>query len=166
MNAKTGTVTIGGKEIKKKSPKKTKNPLGDKAAQADPLAKLGFGIVAYVGLLWCLIWTFILYSLMLYPTMKYFSEGTGFSNVPAIVKSSYLESYLGNMGYSSVQCAQIPSDVKKLSLSCPYGTIGEFLDYGVNPLLENKNTCITNASNLACKPDASFIGSSFASSIG
>jgi hypothetical protein len=103
---------------------------------------------------------------MLYPTMKFFGEGTGYNNVAEVLKGSYSDGYLGNLGYSNVQCAQIPSNVQRLSLSCPYGTIGKFLDFGVNPLAENRNTCVTNAKNSACKPDASFIADAFATSIG
>ena len=96
---------INGKEIKKRQPKKKKNPIGDKAHEANPIAKLGFGIVAYMNLLWCLIWTFLVYTLLLWPTINNFSSGTAYSSVPDAVKSSYLDGYLGNMGYSSVQCA-------------------------------------------------------------
>lgn len=105
MGAKKDSVTINGKEIKKRKPKKKKNPVGDKAQESDPLAKLGFGIVAYINLLWCLIWTFIVYTLMLWPTFSSFSSGTAYASVPAAIKSPYLDGYLGNMGYSSVQCA-------------------------------------------------------------
>jgi len=102
---KPKTVTIGGKEIVKKSPKPKKNPLGDKAKQENPLAPLGFGIVAYMDILWTLIWTFTLYSVLLLPTFIFFSEGTAYDHVPAAVKSDYLDTYMGNLGYSSVQCA-------------------------------------------------------------
>lgn len=96
------TIFINGKEIKKRTPKKKKNPLGDKAHEANPIAKLGFGIVAYINLLWCLVLTFLIYSIMLYPTMLNFGKGTAYDSVPAAVKSGYLDGYLGNMGYSSV----------------------------------------------------------------
>ena len=151
------TVTINGKEIMKKSSKKKKNPIDGGVVEANPIAQLGFGIVAYVNILWTLIWTFTLYTIFLLPTMIFFGEGSAYDNVPAALKSSYLDGYLGNLGYSSVQCASIPTAVHRLSLDCPYGTIGEFLDYGVNPLQANKNTCVTDASNKMCKPDADFV---------
>ncbi len=109
LSTKATTVNINGKEIKKRAPKKKKNPLGDKAQDADPLAKLGFGIVAYMGLLWTLIWTFIIYSLILIPTISYFSSGGAYDRV--VNKSSYLDGYLGNMGYSSVQCTHVPLSI-------------------------------------------------------
>lgn len=129
-DGKAKTVTINGKEIVKKTPKKKKNPIGTAAEKANPIAKLGFGIVAYVDMVWCLIYTFALYTILLLPTLFAFNGGQAYDNVQ--VKSSYLDSYLGNLGYSSVQCAQIPASVGRLALSCPYGTIGEMLEYGVN----------------------------------
>ena len=86
--------------------------------------------------------------------------------MPDAVKSSYLDSYLGNLGYSSVQCASIPSQVGQLNLDCPYGTIGKFLDYGINPLSANKNTCVNDSTNDMCYPDSDFIKTSFESAIG
>ena len=99
---KKDVVMINGKEIKKKSAKKKKNNIGA-AAEQDPIAKLGFGIVAYIDMLWCLIWTFTLYTIFLIPTFMFFSQGGAYKNVA--VKSDYLDTYIGNLGYSSVQCA-------------------------------------------------------------
>ena len=99
---KKDVIMINGKEIKKKAPKKRKNPL-DGADVSDPIAKLGFGIVAYIDMLWCLIWSFTLYSIFLIPTFMFFSSGGAYKDVA--VKSDYLDTYMGNLGYSSVQCA-------------------------------------------------------------
>ena len=98
-------VMIGGKEVVKKTPKKKKSALNDASKKENPLASLGFGIVAYMDMLWCLIWTFTLYTILLLPTLSFFSEGSAYDSVPAAVKSTYLDTYLGNLGYSSVQCA-------------------------------------------------------------
>ena len=161
------TVKINGKDIVKKQPKKKKNPIGDSAVvQADPIAKLGFGIVAYVNMLWMLIWTFAIYTLLLVPTMIFFSEGAAYDSVPEAIKSTYLDTYLGNLGYSSVQCASIPTAVNRLALSCPYGTFGKFLDYGINPLVANKNTCVTDDTNSMCTPTADFVKTNLEGSIG
>lgn len=99
---KKGVVMINGKEIKKKSAKKKKNNIGA-AAEQDPIAKLGFGIVAYIDMLWCLIWTFTLYTIFLVPTFMFYGKGGAYADVA--VKSDYLDTYMGNLGYSSVQCA-------------------------------------------------------------
>ena len=69
--------------------------------KAEPLARLGFGIVAYTDILWTLIMVFGLFSVLLYPTMAAFEAGTGYSNVnPNVI--AYETGMLGNMGYSSV----------------------------------------------------------------
>jgi len=39
---------------------------------------------------------------------------------------------IGNMGFSTVQCASIPIDVKKLNIMCPFGSVGKILDQGIN----------------------------------
>lgn len=137
--------------------------------ESDPLAKLGFGIVAYVDMLWTLIWTFTLYSIMLLPTMMYFADGGAYSDVPAAVKSDYLDTYLGSMGYSSVQCAQIPTGLGKLSLSCPYGTIGGVLSHGVNVAGPDSNpkTCLDPLGAAgACKPFDATLAAQMANAIG
>jgi hypothetical protein len=69
-----------------------------------------------------------------------------------------MEAYsLGNLGYASVQCKHAPVAVKKMTLSCPYGTIGSILDYGVNDHeLTNMVDLCANIANstmtLPCKP--------------
>ncbi len=166
-DGKSNTIVINGKEVVKKTPKKKKNALGDAAAKENPIAKLGFGIVAYIDMLWCLIWTFTLYTVILLPTFIFFGEGGAYNSVPAAVKSPYLDTYLGNLGYSSVQCASIPAKVEKLSLSCPYGNVGKILDYGVNSNLNDKYVCVnTEGINLACKPDASWVADGLNNAIG
>lgn len=108
-------------------------------------------------MLWCLILTFTLYSLLLLPTLTFFSGGKAYDSVPDIVKSSYLDTYLGNLGYSSVECTQMPAAVQKISLSCPYGSIGKVLDYGVNTAVEDKYGCMSNDQNMPCKPNAEWV---------
>lgn len=54
----------------------------------------------------------------------------------------------------------------RLALSCPYGDIGEILDYGMNKEMQNKYVCQNNAANEACKPDAAFVTNQLDSSIG
>ena len=162
-----GTLKINGKDIKKKEVKKKKNPIkGGDVVETNAIAQLGFGIVAYVNILWMLIWTFTVYTLLLLPTMFSYSDGTAYSAVPEAVKSSYLDSYLGNLGYSSVQCASIPSKVGQLNIDCPYGKIGKFLDYGINPLVKNKNICVNDSSNEGCYPDSDYVKTELESSIG
>ena len=166
IDNKQKKVEIGGKSIAKKAPKKKKNNVGDAAVREDPLAKLGFGIVAYIDMLWTLIWTFTLYSIMLIPTFMYFAEGGAYSHVPEAVKGTYLDTYLGSMGYASVQCTQIPVSINKISLGCPYGVIGEFLDYGVNPIIGDSKVCMSGDKNSKCRPNNSALLSELDAAIG
>lgn len=162
LSGKKNTVTVNGKEIVKKQPKKRKDPVGEKVS--DPIAKLGFGIVAYVDMLWALIWTFTLYSALLIPTFMFFSGGAAYDNAKGA--SMYLDTYLGNLGYSSVECAQIPASVNSLAISCPYGQIGEILSYGVNPDADNRYLCKSDTASDACKPDRSDISNALDSFLG
>jgi len=156
--ARKKTMLVNGKEVVKKSKKKKKNNVQDQAKlDAEPLARLGFGIVAYTDILWTLIAIFFLFSLMLAPTMSAFHAGTGYANVnPEVVQ--YELGMIGNMGFSSVQCASIPVSVGKLNIACSYGTIGEILDSGVNQADEQAANCASNDDIKACVPDsASFL---------
>ena len=96
--SKKNTMSVGGKEIAKKSKKKKKNNMGNKdMIEARPLASLGFGIVAYIDILWTLICVFGVFTLMLWPTMSVFHAGTGYKDVnPAMIQ--YELGTLGNMG--------------------------------------------------------------------
>ena len=144
---------IGGKEVKKRQKKKRKNP-ANIASLEDPLDQLGFGIVAYNQLMRKFTWLFLFFSILMAPAIYFNGLGTGYAFVPAAMKS-YEGHTLGNLGYSSVQCQTIPIVVGKLSLSCPFGVIGEFYDYGVNSEDDGgaPGSCMTTEFNEACKPD-------------
>jgi hypothetical protein len=76
---KKTTISIGGKEIAKKSKKQKKNNLtNEEKLAANPLARLGFGIVAYIDILWTLIVVFGFFSVLLLPTLHNFRAGTGY----------------------------------------------------------------------------------------
>lgn len=160
--SKKNTVIINGKEVAKKQKKKKKNNMkNQQKLEEEPLAQLGFGIIAYVNILWTLIVVFLVFSLMLYPSMRFFHQGIGYDHVNPEL-AAYEAGTIGNMGYSSVQCAVMPLDVEKMSLQCPYGKIGEIYDYGINLSDENASNCANNDDILACKPDSkSFEASMF-----
>ena len=101
------------------------------------------------------IWLFLFFSVIMSPAIYYNSLGKGYDFVPAQFKS-YEGNTLGNMGYSSVQCSSIPLLVKKISISCPFGVIGEFLDYGINHNGDGgeADSCMTTEFNKPCRPDA------------
>ena len=140
--------------VAKKKKKQKKNNIGnEEKLKAEPLSRLGFGIVAYMDILWTLIVVFALFTLLLVPTFKHYHEGTGYKSLnPKLAQ--YEMGTIGNMGYSSVQCAAIPLEVGKLNMQCPYGRIGEVLDYGVNLSDGTATNCVSNDDISQCQPDS------------
>ena len=102
----------------------------------DPLVKLGFGICAYRGILWALIWTFAIFSILVIPSRLIFKHGNAYVNLSDSMRQN--ESLtLGNLGYSSVNCVSMPIEVGKIQISCNYGSIGQVFAYGVSNLSDN-----------------------------
>ena len=85
------------------------------------MSRLGYGIVAYVNILYTFIIVFGIFSLMLIPTMRAYRSGNAYEGD---VYSGHATGMISNMGYSSVECRNIPLSIGHLSLDCPYGTIG------------------------------------------
>ena len=163
---KKTTMMVNGKEVKKKSKKKKKNNINDPAKfEAEPLARLGFGIVAYTDALWGLILFFACFSILLAPTMSFFHHGTGYQTVnPKVVAYEY--GMLGNLGYSSVQCASIPLDVGQINMMCPFGKIGEIYDSGINQKDSDATNCAENDEIKACHPNSAAFTAAMTASIG
>jgi hypothetical protein len=78
---------------------------GDKADK-DPIMKLGYGMVAYRNMMWVLMCAFAVFSLLNIPALYIYKQGSGFSN--NILTGGREDMSLGNLGYSSIQCSQIP----------------------------------------------------------
>ena len=124
-----------------------------KAAEEDPLAQLGYGITAYINILNTFIWVFVLFSLLLIPTMQAFSSGDAYEGDPLAGKATGM---LSNLGYSTMECKNIPLSLGNVVLDCPYGTIGKIFDYGVNNPDRGSpiDACQTNDINRTCKPSS------------
>jgi len=120
---------------------------------AEPLAGLGFGIVAYIDMLWTLILVFLLFSILLIPTLISFRDGSGYKAIGQRL-SSYEVGTIGNMGYSSVQCTGMPLEIGSINLFCPFGAIGELYDYGVNLSDQTATNCANNDAIESCRPDS------------
>lgn len=151
------TFTVNGKEYKKRSKKVKKNNVSKDAANAEPLAQLGFGIVAYTGMLYYMIWAFALYTLLLIPTFYFYAAGTAYAGVDDQSKLAYAPRTIGALGYSSYQCSAIPVQIEStnFSVSCDFGVIGpvsfgETFYAGVNPKAA-RGSCMDNELNSACK---------------
>lgn len=102
------------------SHKQKKQKVDKEQLDQDPFLLLGFGMIAYRDLLLTFVILFSFLSLLMGPAMYYYSKHEGIIN-PA----KYSVWSIGNMGYSTSQCANIPLEVGKLSAQCPFGVIGE-----------------------------------------
>ena len=101
QGSRPGTYIINGKEYKKRSKKHKKNNMSSQAQQGEPLAQLGFGIVAYTGMLYYMIWAFALYTLLLIPTLEFYAAGDAYAGVDDQSKLGYAPRTIGALGYSS-----------------------------------------------------------------
>jgi hypothetical protein len=90
-------------------------------------------MIAYRDLLLTFTLLFAFLSVLMFPAIYYYN---GHDGIVAPVK--YSKQSIGNMGYSSAQCSNIPLEVGKMSAQCPYGQIGEIFHFGVNPSIEGK----------------------------
>ena len=151
LNQGSNTYFINGKEYKKRSKKPKKKQLSEKATDSEPLAQLGFGIVAYTGMLYYMIWAFAFYTLLLIPTFIFYGKGTAYDNVGDQSKLGYAPKTLGALGYSSYQCNSIPYSVGTYSFSCEYGTVGTVTSYGVNPGTARGTCMVLEDVNDACQ---------------
>ena len=110
-------------------------------------------------------WAFILFSLMMLPTMMNYKTGDNYAEDPRV---GYANGMISNLGYSTVECISTPVSLGKMTVSCSYGVVGEILEYGINneDMGGAPDACINNKSNSVCKPNSSRIASTLASSIG
>ena len=136
-----------------------------KATEEDPISQLGFGIVAYVNILYVMVWTFILFALITAPTMMNFKTGDTYADDPRV---GYANGMISNLGYSSVDCHTIPVSLGQITLSCSYGSIGKIMDFGINSdkMGSPVDACVNNEYNRKCKPTSTRIGSLLRSTIG
>ena len=90
-------------------------------SENDPYAKLGYGVVTYLKLIWYLILIFFaICCLSLIASIKYFaSSGLSTSQWQSILNKASL----GNLGFSSTSCHFIDINMNlPLSISCDKDT--------------------------------------------
>lgn len=157
-------MTINGKQVVKKHSAKVKQHMNAKAAD-DPLSNLGYGIVAYVNILYTMFWTFLGFSVLLLPTIQAFKSGVAYADDAHV---GYANSMISNLGYSAVECRNIPVSVGKLAITCPYGTVGKIFEIGVNNPDSGSpvDSCVVNDQNKQCKPDTGHYRSMFNKAVG
>ena len=95
---------------------------------------------------------FLAFSLMLIPTIQGYKSGDAYEGEHFV---GYANTMISNMGYSSVECRNIPVSLGNIALTCPYGTVGKILDYGVNNPDSGSpvDACQNNQYNKKCRPD-------------
>ena len=113
-------------------------------------------MVAYVNILWTLIWTFIFFSLLLIPTMNNYRAGVAYEDDHL---TGYATGMISNLGYSTMECRNIPLSLGNIAIDCPYGVVGGIIDYGVNNPDEGSpiDACQTNSINRKCKPSTAML---------
>jgi hypothetical protein len=126
--------------------------MSGKASEQEPLASLGYGIVAYVDILYSMIWAFLLFSVMMVPTMQAFKSGNAYEGN---VHAGHATSMISNLGYSNMECRNIPMSLGNIAITCPYGTVGKIFDYGINHEESGSpvDSCVNNNQNRGCKPN-------------
>lgn len=99
--------------------------------------------------MYILFWVFVGFTILLVPTMSGYNSGTAYEDD---LKVGYAGGMLGNLGYSSVQCHNIPVSLGNIAITCKYGTVGSILDYGVNNPKSGSpvDACVNNSDNSFC----------------
>jgi len=103
-------------------------------------------------MLWTLFASFLLFTILLLPSLHHFKGGSGYKGLNPLLEQ-YEHGMLGNMGYSSVQCASVPLNLGLINIKCPYGNVGEIYAYGVNLNDDTANNCAESDTIASCKPD-------------
>ena len=119
--------------------------------EGSPIDELGFGIVAYLDILWSFVLMFVAFTILLVPTFWAFNHE---QDRDAVFKG-YENYMISNLGYSSTECEFIPISVGRITMQCSYGTVGKIFDYGVNVPGQGSpvDTCLNNDLIKECKPD-------------
>ena len=97
--------------------------------------------------------------------MRAFSAGTAYEGDHRAGKA---QGMIGSLGYSTVECVQIPVSVGRVALTCPFGSVGEIIDFGVNNPSTGSppDACITNDKNRSCKPTSGRAADLFKPAVG
>lgn len=87
---------------------------------------------------------FLILTFLSAPSIFYFF--TSKSNT-----SFFRQLELGNLGFASALCEDVPLGVGKLSLDCPSGIITEIVDFGIIPHNAKViDTCLSNIETKTC----------------
>lgn len=123
-------------------------------AEKDPIMKLGYGITAYRNIMWSFFVMFCILTVLCIPAFVVYGNGGGYHYGKESLAGK--EKYsLGNLGYSSTQCTQVYMGISSLTLNCPYGTIGQIIEYGVNDVKDgvSPQLCTATSESAFCNQE-------------
>jgi len=114
---------------------------------------LGYGIVAYVNILYAMVWAFLFFSLLMIPTIRGFKAGTQYETA---LNPKFVKTMISNIGYSNMECRNIPVSLGNIAITCPFGKVGKIFEYGINNDESGSpvDACANNDQNSACKPNS------------
>jgi len=106
----------------------------------------------YLKMMFSLSILFTFFSILVYPIMSSFKEGTAYQHVEETGNEVYS---LGSLGYSQQICMSQPIDVGVATISCSYGVIGQIFDFGLNDFSTSQRTdvCTSTDATEVCKPN-------------
>jgi hypothetical protein len=122
--------------------KKENDKTQEESLAEDPYLKLGYGLICYRSMMENLILGFFILTCIMAPTLEIYKRNAA---VDMYVSDSWYKYSLGNLGYSSVECAIVPQKLQNIALQCPYGNIGKIVDngYGINAInLDTLDFCL------------------------
>lgn len=105
-----------------------------------------------------MIWVFVAFTILMLPTMSGYKSGIAYEGDNHV---GFASGMISNLGYSTVECRNIPVSLGNIAITCPYGTVGKIFEYGVNNPDSGSpiDACLNNDQNRSCKPTNSRIGS-------
>lgn len=101
--------------------KKQNAKISEEETNQDPFLLLGSGMISYRDLLQTFIYLFAFLSILMLPAVYFYGYG-GYHGYGAL-NIGYERYSLGNMGYSSVECMQVPKELTQFPLGCNIGKI-------------------------------------------
>ena len=106
-----------------------KEPFSD--PNENPYMSLGFGMVAYFGMLRALIFMFAIFTLIAVPIISVYASYSGLEQGNNYSKTKYS---LGNLGFTEYLCKHIfIGNGGEFQFQCRTGTVGKFYKAGILP---------------------------------
>lgn len=106
-------------------------------------------MIAYRDLLQTFIILFSVLSLIMAPALYYYSHGNYHAYGAYSIGNERFS--LGNMGYSNVECTQVPKELGLFPINCNVGRINSITAIGINPsTTRQKDLCSITSHNDVC----------------